>query len=598
MVSVSTLRIKSGMLLTLLSGALIPTKITDYKKPLPDLFASKYGPIVAKAERLYYSGQIQRAKGLYEDLVNNSDAPGRRLVGYIGNGWCLIHLGRYTEAIDTFRKAEVLSGGRKPAVIPLYMGLGIAYYNKGRYLDAYHYFKALTRYPEYEEVYRDALYFAALAAYMNGSYDKVVSLVDELQRRFPNTKKANDAAILKVFAYRKKGELFKAITELKKLIAKGHPRKPKFEIILAEWYAEYGDYPKAIQQYEKALSTYPLLKDTILASLAYVEQKYGDNIALAPNIKVTNPLVGEILFYKPGMKAYKSGKMTKAQQRFERFIQFFPDDPRAAKLVAYLGQLLFQAGSYEKAREKLEYYLQKYPEGEDRPAVLELLGRVYYKLKDYRRAAETWDQFLREYPGHKDAEKVKKLLQALISERPEVAQYVKSEVGAEAVFNKALAAYKQGAYPKALKLFEEFIKIFPNSQYTPKATFNAGYIAYQMKDYDRAVQHFSEYVQKYPNGEDAENALYLLALAYFAKKDYDNAITYLTQFVQTFSKSDKLADAYKFLGFSYYKKYEAGDETAKANALSAFQNAAKLYRSAGKSKEASQMEQFVKQLGG
>ena len=586
------------MMLAFLVSALIPTKITDYKKPLPDAFASKYSPMVAKAERLYYSGQIARAKELYEDLINNSDAPGKRLVGYIGNGWCLIHMGKYSEAIDTFKKAEVLSGGRKPAVIPLYMGLGIAYYNKGRYFDAYRYFYSLTQYPEYADVYRDALYFAALSAYMNGSYNKVISLVDELQRRFPNSKQANDAAVLKVFAYRKKGELFKAITELKKLIEKGHPKKPKFEIILAEWYAEYGDYPKAIQQYEKALATYPFLKDTILASLAYVEGKYGDNIATDPRVKVTNPLVGEILFYKPGMKAYKSGQMTKAQQRFERFIQFFPDDPRSAKLVAYLGQLLFQAGSYEKAKEKLVYYLQKYPEGEDRPAVLELLGKVYYRLKDYRKAAETWDQFLREYPGHKDAEKVKKLLQALIAERPEVAKYVKSEVGAEAVFNKALAAYKQGAYPKALKLFEEFVKLFPNSQYTPKATFNAGYIAYQMKEYDKAIQYFSEYIQKYPNGEDAENALYLLGLAHFAKKDYDNAITYLTQFVQTYTDSEKLADAYKFLGFSYYKKYEAGDETAKANAITAFQNAAKLYRAAGKDKEASQMEQFAKQLGG
>ncbi|NPB03343.1 MAG: tetratricopeptide repeat protein [Thermotogae bacterium] len=581
-----------------LLGALIPTKITDYKKPLPDIFTNRYSALVSKAERLYYSGQYQRAKGYYEDLINNSEAPGKRLVGFIGNGWCLIHMGRYHEAIDTFRKAEILSGGRKPAVIPLYMGLGIAYYNIGRYLDAYRYFKALTRYPEYEDVYRDALYFAALSAYMNGSYSNVISLVDELQRRFPNTKKANDAAILKVFAYRKKGELFKAITELKRLIEKGHPKKPKFEIILAEWYAEYGDYPKAIQQYEKALANYPFLKDTILASLAYVEKKYGDNIALAPNLKVTNPLVGEILFYKPGMEAYKKGQMTKAQQRFERFIQFFPDDPRSAKLVAYLGQLLFQAGSYEKAKEKLEYYLKKYPEGEDRPAVLELLGKVYYRLKDYRRAAEVWDQFLREYPGHKNAENVKKLLQALIAERPEVAQYVRSEVGAEAVFNKALAAYKQGAYPKALKLFAQFIKLFPNSQYTPKATFNAGYIAYQMKEYDTAITYFSQYVQKFPNGEDIENALYLLALAHFAKNDYDNAIAYLTQFVQTFTNSDKLADAYKFLGFAYYKKYESGDETAKANALIAFQNAAKLYRSAGKTKEAQQMEQFVKQLGG
>jgi len=542
------------MLLTLLSGALIPTRITDYKKPLPDAFASRYTSLVAKAERLYYSGQYQRAKGYYEDLINNSEVPGKRLVGFIGNGWVLIHMGRYTAAIDTFKKAEILSGGRKPAIIPLYMGLGIAYYNKGNYLKAYQYFKSLTRYPEYREVYRDALYFAALAAYMNGAYDRVISLVNELERKFPNTKKANDAAILRVFAYRKKGELLKAIQELKKLIDRGHPRKPKFEIILAEWYAEYGDYPKAIQQYERALSQYPLLKDTILASLAYVEKKYGDNIAMAPNLKVTNPLVGEILFYKPGMEAYKNGQMTKAQQRFERFIQFFPDDPRSAKLVAYLGQLLYQAGSYEKARDKLEYYLKKYPEGEDRPAVLKLLGRVYYRLKNYKKAAE----FLREYPGHKDAAEVKKLLQALIAERPEVAQYVKSEVGAEAVFNKALSAYKQGAYPKALQLFEKFVQLFPNSQYTPKATFNAGYIAYQMKEYDKAVRHFSEYVQKYP----------------------------------------KLADAYKFLGFSYYKKYEAGDESAKANALTAFQNAAKLYRAKGKTKEAGQMEQFVKQLGG
>ncbi len=587
------------MLLVFIGKTLIPTVIKDYKRPLPDAYANDYGEVVARAERYYYSGNYDRARSIYVDLIRNTSIPDYITIGFIGNGWCLIHKGRYSAAIDTLKKAEV-RGARNPKfIIPVYMGLGVAYYNKRRYLDAYRYFsKVAFQYSAWREVYGDALYFGALAAYMNGSYEKVVSLVDTMEKRFPGDKRTLEAQLLKVFAYRKKGELFKAIMTLKKVINQGHPNRPKLEIILAEWYAENGNYDSSITQYEKALANYPMLKDTILASLAYVESKYGDAIASNGRVKVTNPLVGEVLFYSPGMKAFKNGQMTKAQQRFEKFVKFFPNDPRSAKITAYMGQLLFQSGSFRKAVEKLEYYINKYPNGEDMPAVLELLGKAKYKLGDYKGAAEAWDRFLLEYPGHKSSEKIKGLLQALVKEHPEVAKNIRSGIGAEAVFNNALVLYKQGAYPKAAKMFEEFLKYFPNDPRASKALFSLGYIAYISKDYDKAINYFSQYVQKYPNGEDIENVMYLYGLALYAKNDHENALNVLQQFVQNFQSSDKLGDAYKFIGLIYYKKYEGGDNSAKEQVIYNFKMAANAYRRAGKTKEAQQLEDIIKQLGG
>lgn len=586
------------MVLLFVGQSLIPTTIENYKRPLPDAYVNDYGEVVARAERLYYSGQYERAKSIYEDLIRNTNIPDYITIGFIGNGWCLIHLKRYSEAIDTLKKAEV-RGARNPKfIIPVYMGLGVAYYNRKRYLDAYKYFsKVVYQFPEWREVYKDALYFATISAYMNSSYSDVISLVDTLEKRFPGDDVTLKAKILKVFAFKNKGETFKAIQALKEAINSGHPEKPRLEIILAEWYAENGNYDSSIVQYERVLANYPFLRDTILSSLAYVESKYGDAIVSHPNLSITNPIVGEVLLYKPGMSAYNSGNMTKAQTRFEKFITFFPDDPRSAKIIAYMGQLMFQNGSYDKAIEKLEFYIKKYPNGEDMPAVLELLGKAKYKVGDYRGTAEAWDRFLLEYPGHQNAENIKKLLQALVSERPEVAQYLRSTVGAEAVFNNALALYNQGAYPKALKMFEDFLQYFPNDPRASKATFSVGYIAYISKDYDKAINYFSQYLQKYPNGEDAENALYLYGLSLYAKNDYENALNVFNQFVQRFPSSEKLGDVYKFMGLIYYKKYEGGDSSAKKSAVQSFKMASSHYKKIGKTKDAQQLDDIIKQLG-
>lgn len=587
------------MLLVFIGETFIPTVIKDYKKPLPDAYSNDYGEVIARAERYYYSGNYERAQSIYLDLIRNTTIPDYITIGFIGYGWCLIHKGMYSEAIDTLKKAEV-RGARNPNfIIPVYMGLGVAYYNKKRYFDAYTYFsKVAFEYSAWREVYGDALYFGALAAYMNGSYENVVSLVDTMEKRFPGDKRTLEAQLLKIFAYKNKGETFKAIMALKDVINQGHPNKPKLEIILAEWYAENGNYDSSITQYEKVLANYPMLKDTILASLAYVESKYGDAIASNRNVKVSNPIVGEVLFYSPGMKAFKDGQMAKAQQRFEKFIEFFPDDPRSAKITAYMGQLLFQSGSFRESVEKLEYYIRKYPNGEDMPAVLELLGKAKYKLGDYKGAAEAWDRFLLEYPGHESKEKIKELLQALVREHPEVAQYIRSGIGAEVMFNNALALYKQGAYPKAAQMFEEFLNYFPNDPKASKALFSLGYIAYISKDYDKAINYFSQYIQKYPNGEDVENAMYLYGLSLYAKNDYDNALNILQQFVQNFKSSENLGDAYKFIGLIYYKKYEGGDNSSKEKVIYNFKMAANAYRKVGKTKEAQQLEDIIKQLGG
>ncbi|MEO0147268.1 MAG: tetratricopeptide repeat protein, partial [candidate division WOR-3 bacterium] len=153
-------------------------------------------------------------------------------------------------------------------------------------------------------------------------------------------------------------------------------------------------------------------------------------------------------------------------------------------------------------------------------------------------------------------------------------------------------------YPKAAKMFEDFLRYFPEDPRASKAVFSIGYIAYISKDYDKAINYFSQYVQKYPNGEDIENVLYLYGLALYAKNDYENALGILQKFVQSFPSSEKVGDAYKFMGLIYYKKYEQGDGSAKSQVIYNFKMAAQSYRKQGKTKEAQQLEDIIKQLGG
>jgi len=50
------------MVWVLVGQGFIPAIIEDYRRPLPDAYVNDYGEVIARAERLYYSGQYEKGE--------------------------------------------------------------------------------------------------------------------------------------------------------------------------------------------------------------------------------------------------------------------------------------------------------------------------------------------------------------------------------------------------------------------------------------------------------------------------------------------------------------------------------------------------------
>lgn len=168
-------------------------------------------------------------------------------------------------------------------------------------------------------------------------------------------------------------------------------------------------------------------------------------------------------------------------------------------------------------------------------------------------------------------------------EAPKSADYVALDRGEEAI--------GQQKYDDAIKIFEDLIKMYPQSPAIPQAYFRIGYANFLKGEYDLAVtnfrkvpeargaapevielatslipqalstkaskqpegptrtagfedavKHFDEFLGKFPQSEEVETANYGKALAYFNLSKYDGAAAALRTNLQKFPTSETVQD--------------------------------------------------------
>lgn len=78
---------------------------------------------------------------------------------------------------------------------------------------------------------------------------------------------------------------------------------------------------------------------------------------------------------------------------------------------------------------------------------------------------------------------------------------------AQALYDKALIAFKQRNYDAAQATWAEFVKTFPKHALVQNSLFWQGESYYQMGDYARAVLAYQEVISKYPKGNKYPAAL-------------------------------------------------------------------------------------------
>ncbi|MCT6700041.1 tol-pal system protein YbgF [Rheinheimera sp. 4Y26] len=106
---------------------------------------------------------------------------------------------------------------------------------------------------------------------------------------------------------------------------------------------------------------------------------------------------------------------------------------------------------------------------------------------------------------------------------------------------------KDNNYAAAIPAFENFIRDYPNSDYTSNSHYWLGQLYYQKNELGKAKNHFERVVTQYPNTTRVPDAL--LKLGMVAEKQNESAAAkkYYNQLVKSFPKSKPAATARKKL---------------------------------------------------
>lgn len=107
----------------------------------------------------------------------------------------------------------------------------------------------------------------------------------------------------------------------------------------------------------------------------------------------------------------------------------------------------------------------------------------------------------------------------------------------EELYNDAYTKLNQKEYQAARKAFTEFLKLFPQTEYSDNAQFWIGESYYREKRYEEAILEFEEVIKKFPQGNKLPDALLKQAFSFVAINDNNSAKLLLQKIIDQYPTS-------------------------------------------------------------
>jgi outer membrane protein assembly factor BamD len=141
----------------------------------------------------------------------------------------------------------------------------------------------------------------------------------------------------------------------------------------------------------------------------------------------------------------------------------------------------------------------------------------------------------------------------------------------DAKLDYAIKLYKKGDYYKALPLLEELIAVYRGTKKAEQVYYYYSYTNYQLQDYETAAYDFDNYVKTFPNSEYTEECAFMKAYCYY--QDSPNftldqtstlkAINEFQLFIDQHLRSARVAECNKLIDELRYKLESKDYENAK-----------------------------------
>lgn len=296
---------------------------------------------------------------------------------------------------------------------------------------------------------------------------------------------------------------------------------------LADKSGENQLYLKAISFYDLLINTFPKstfspdahffkaeilfrLKDFLLASEEYekttevkdVENKYIMESAY-------NMIYSLDQFYRE-FKPTGAGLRNILGPYYERAIRYmdlFPFDPQTPSILYRLGIIFMENGFYPEAISLFNLIVDNYFTSDLLDDAVKNIIKIYVDTKNFEELYKTGLTFL---------------------SRPEIMteelkDYITEIVGGS-IFKSAIEKEKNKDYDGALSLYEEIIKLFPESELAEKSLYNIAVVKENKGDIGGAVEVLKLFNEKYPSSELSINSRFKLASLYDRAFDSKNAV--------------------------------------------------------------------------
>ena len=196
--------------------------------------------------------------------------------------------------------------------------------------------------------------------------------------------------------------------------------------------------------------------------------------------------------FRVGETAYLSHAYDVAQRELTRFRKTYPDDPLNEYVLPYLGEIALQRGKADRAATLFREALQRFPEGRLKDDCRLGLAKALQQAHKYDAAVET-------------------LAELTTADGP---------LADDAQFQLAAAAYAQGNWDQAIRVFEQFEERFPDSPLRDKARLGKAWALFRLERYAEARDVLATLVDSPRVGLEAR---YWLGLAYKALKQWTTA---------------------------------------------------------------------------
>jgi len=193
------------------------------------------------------------------------------------------------------------------------------------------------------------------------------------------------------------------------------------------------------------------------------------------------------------------------------------------KELFIVAQKAFEDGFYDVAMRYIDQLLNDYPQTQKRIEANLLLGQCHFFKNQYLKAYSIFNELI-DYPEYQDA----------------------------SLFWLAETYLKGNDYKEAEQRYNQLIKLYPKSVYSPQAYYSLGWIYFDQNKFEEAKKVFEKLIRSHPTHQLTEDAGFKLAESEYNLRKYDEAINLFKNYILKYPKSTRHAESYFYIAESYY----------------------------------------------